>query len=409
MNLTTLTGAGAVQGYCTAEDSATPPNKMQQVTALPLAGPLVVGFALDCPVSCDASVVANSLSTSMAVPGEVAYFLVDSASAAGITLTANELFIEALTPNTLAPFVLPGCTTTSPCYGIIELPVAGVSASVQVTIDPGTTYTVIAAARPASTGCCSPVTQVVHQYNVACGGLQCSPCPAHLVERVHPRIRFANNLGLPLGEPVLVRDCVRGHYFRQRFGLLGRTPVGSSGTVDASAGGTALYTSPRAPRAPASQEFTTLRSVPVQLSAVLQRRDWYLEDADEAILGGQNVGITSAFRCVCCQWPMQMHLLYAVGIVCLGHSTCNFSHCVAYCRYALRDEYGQSRVDVAGITLLSVLARSGLPNTYLSACDMSAVDSDTGLGTCAVLLPASVFGSPGAAAAAGTLHLLVRS
>jgi hypothetical protein len=46
---------------------------------------------------------------------------------------------------------------------------------------------------------------------------------------------------------------------------------------------------------------------------------------------------------------------------------------------------------------------------YLKACDMRRHGRDTGLGTCAVLLRRRVFGTPGAAAAAGTLHLLVRS
>jgi hypothetical protein len=114
-----------------------------------------------------------------------------------------------------------------------------------------------------------------------------------VVERVHPRIRFANNLGLPLGEPVLVSDCVRG-YFRQL--LLGASPVGSSGTVDASAGGAALAHLAR--RTPASQDFTTLRSAPLQVSAVLRRGEWYLEDADEAVLGVARTSASSAFRCV---------------------------------------------------------------------------------------------------------------
>ena len=106
-------------------------------------------------------------------------------------------------------------------------------------------------------------------------------CPCDNLRYLQPRIRFSSNLGLPLGPMTTLSGCPE-YTFEQSFALLGNRPTGSSDIITAQAGGSPLRRSLASGDA-AAFEYSTAPSAAASVYAVVQRRSFFVEDAEATL------------------------------------------------------------------------------------------------------------------------------
>ena len=288
----------STQAWCAANDTSG--NAIIEPGDAFIAPPQIINPTCIGRASCDSAGITARLSVSLTVPGEAAYLLLEEGQRSA-DVDVDQVFSEAAQPDELRAFMeqVDG-DVDSTHHGFVSVPERAVSIAVPVTMRDSISYELVLAARfnASQVPCCysTPYAQVK-----AFPGINATFCtdpdccsPAETLQELQPVLRFADSFALPMGPMQARRTGNASEYeFEQLFALVGARP-GSTGTVQAYAGGMQLYDSPSSGRSHTAAQLQSRRRPPASAKIVLQQETLY--DEAEGISGMTEAGRTLHVR-----------------------------------------------------------------------------------------------------------------